>query len=273
MDARKRALGSDSQEVRLSYAREQLLEKKRTNIPADRQHEYLLCFTCISDGFPKTNYKHGQVIHRRDKLKDHYRTHHPTIVPQEWNLTSDNYNAPPKKQPKLNFFTSTKKDDDSIHGNPPTNTLFNVHESTSTVPKFSEASTSSQSSSLSTRENLQDDLDLQDKSQEETQKEEHTSSSLFTKIFNCVLFIKTKVCEIYSLVKLIAEKHRVSTNPLMLDYGRYATLENNEILIDGDGIQKALKTCKDIMEVFVYLPFLGLDEMKKILSVNFVLKK
>ena len=49
------------------------------------------------------------------------------------------------------------------------------------------------------------------------------------------------MCEIYSLVKLIAEKHRVSTNPLMLE-GRYTTLENNEVLIDGNGILKALKT-------------------------------
>ena len=81
------------------------------------------------------------------------------------------------------------------------------------------------------------------------------------------------MCEIYSLVKLIAEKHRVSTNPLMLEYGRYTTLENNEVLIDGNGIQKALKTCKDIMEVFVYLPFLGLDEHEEHVICDFCSEK
>ena len=74
-------------------------------------------------------------------------------------------------------------------------------------------------------------------------------------------------------MKLIAEKQRVATNPLMLEFGRYTTIENNELLIDGDGIQKALATCKDIMQVFVFLPFLGLDDKEEVVICEFCTEK
>ena len=77
------------------------------------------------------------------------------------------------------------------------------------------------------------------------------------------------VAESYKLLKLIAEKHRVSTNPLMLEYGSYASLENGKLEIDSDGIHAALIGCKNIQQVIAHLPFIGLTENGNKLACEF----
>ena len=65
----------------------------------DSTKEYVVCFYCIKNGFPRTNYKHGQVIHRRDKLKLHYTVQHPSEPVQEWSFAD----ARNTKQRRLPF--------------------------------------------------------------------------------------------------------------------------------------------------------------------------
>ena len=61
----------------------------------DRSKYYVACFVCISEGFPK-QYSHGSIVHRRDKLKEHFKTHHAEELVQEWQFLGAN-----KKQRKL----------------------------------------------------------------------------------------------------------------------------------------------------------------------------
>ena len=190
---KKRALSSDCQEVRLAYAREQLQEKNKTHTPTDRQYEYLLCFNCISNGFPTLNYKHGQVIHRRDKLKEHYKNHHPTDVPQEWSLTSES-NAPPKKQAKLNYSVQSTCDKSSEKR--PSNS-FHVPPQHSEYQSEPEKHLQTLQNDSENDETIFSDVDAVPKPdkcvmQEESHDEAESSSLFFTKVYNCVNFIKTK---------------------------------------------------------------------------------
>ena len=67
---------------------------------SDGSKEYVGCYDCIKYGFPKSNYKHGQVIQRKDRLIDHYNNHHPNQPVQEWCFAESSSNS---KQRNLTF--------------------------------------------------------------------------------------------------------------------------------------------------------------------------
>ena len=270
---KKRALCSSDQSTRLEYAKNQLMKKNKEYSPSDRLHAYVLCYDCISDGFPQDNYKHGQVIHRRDRLFEHYKQHHSdsSNPPTEW-LTLDN--APRSKQAKLSFtckkidqLSSSSSTSDNQATHTPDHLSVPCSSDEISVAKViniqSVESDSVESEQIHTNENLEevstpDCSDIKD-----------VKISIFTKIYNAIITVTKKVCEIYDIVKLIAEKHRVAKNPLMMEYGRFTTIQDKELLIDENGIHAALSACKNIMEVFTYLLFLGLDEEENKIQCEF----
>ena len=273
-NSRKRP-SSDNQDVRLSYAKKQIDEKHKATKPVDRLHQYVLCFNCIRDGFPQDN-KLKQVIPRRDRLKDHYKKYHPDNVAQEWTLA-----APQTKQPKLTFTTSTSNCSELLSDEDCTQTVAQsdtdltlepCNFDTNVQPEPEDCTQNvAQAAQAPSDSTIEPPICISDtKAQPEVLENVPSNTpSIFSKLYNCLLTIKDKVNEIYSVVRLLAEKHRVAKNPLMLEYGRYTTIENKELVIDSDGIQRALATCKNIMQVFVFLPFLGLDEKEECIICEF----
>ena len=105
----------------------------------------------------------------------------------------------------------------------------------------------------------------------EEDKKDQDSEHIKENIASTYSYLKTSLSKIFGAVesiqntctealKLVAQKHRVSTNPLMMEFGQFSSIDKNNIEIDHDGIKIALVSCKNIEEVFVFLPFLGLND-------------
>ena len=261
-DNKKRALSSSEQSARFEYAKEQLSIKNETYKPKDKHHEFVLCFDCIQDGFPQENYKYGQVIHRRDRLNDHYKQHHPSNPPMEWPIADS---APKVKQAKLSFSKSKPQQSSTKSISEKDVNAIEIEDITQPPSSKSYAGDTDKINTVITTEEYCD-KDSDAKEFDEGQKTEFLSVEIkknpgfFDKIYSALVNIAGKVSEIYDIVKVIARKHRVAENPLTLEYGRFTTIENEKLLIDERGIKTAISTCTNIMQVFTYLPFLGLNE-------------
>ena len=85
-------------------------------------------------------------------------------------------------------------------------------------------------------------------------------TNFLAKIYDGICLLQTTTKECLEILKLIAQKHRVKTNPILLEYGSYASIVNGQLVVDKDAIQAALARCHNIEQVISYLPFIGLTE-------------